>query len=322
MRIFIYVICIMIGFTLLINVLFASGDEKTNSAPQYTIGVVLKAMDSEHWLAVRSSMQKAAQANNINLIILWPNNESAYEEQNQIVTDLLNNDVDAVLISPCNIYQSEDYLKLAKEKNIPIFALDERLPNVPYIGSDNYAIGKKAAMYMAEHLPDGAEVGVISGSANQDAHLQRVQGFVDYITEHSNLKISECLADETKYRQATIQTENLLAKHPQTRGIFVTSAIMTLATIEVTDNIEPHIYIVGVDTQNDAITAVKNKKIDAMISQDGHETGALAINIVTNYLTKQQNNTNLDTSYLTPNYIKNDVITIDNADNYLMQEDF
>ena len=32
------------------------------SPPRYTIGVVLKAMDSEHWLSVRSGMTEAAES--------------------------------------------------------------------------------------------------------------------------------------------------------------------------------------------------------------------------------------------------------------------
>lgn len=283
--------------------------------PRYTIGVVLKAMDSEHWLAVRSSMQKVAQANNLNLIVMYAQEESAYEEQNKIITDLLNNGVDAILISSCNIHKSDEYLALAKQKHIPVFSLDERLPDVPYIGSDNYEIGQKAAKYMSEHLPKGSEVSVIAGSSTQDAHIQRMKGFRDFIEHDGRLQINECLADDTKYRQATIQTEKLLKAYPKTKGIFVTSAIMALGTIEVTDKLPNHIQIIGVDTQNDAIMAVKNGKIDMMISQDGHETGALAINVVMDYLVNHKQPPE-------NSYIQNDLITINNANNYLLQEDF
>lgn len=65
------------------------------SRPAYTVGVVLKAMDSEHWLAVRSSMQKAAEENHIRLIVMMPENEAAYGEQDQIIEDLLQEGIDA-----------------------------------------------------------------------------------------------------------------------------------------------------------------------------------------------------------------------------------
>lgn len=315
MRIILCTICTMLTLLVFAINYYEDIDKKPIEKPKYTIGVVLKAMDSEHWLAVRSSMQKAASEHNINLIVLHATNESAYLEQNKIITDLLKNNIDAIIISSCNINESEAYLNLARTKQIPVFSMDEKLTGIPYIGSDNYNIGKKAAIYLSQHLPPGSYVGVIAGSASQDAHIQRTAGFVDYIKNHSNLKISTCLADDTKYRQATIQTEKMLADYPQTKGLFVTSAIMALGAAEVIDNSNNSIKIIGVDTQNDAIMAIKNHKIDAMISQDGNETGRLAINIVMNYL---ENHVKPNEN----NYIENDLITLDNADKYLMQEDF
>ena len=163
---------------------------------------------------------------------------------------------------------------------------------------------------MAKNLPEGSEVSVISGSANQNAHIQRTAGFVNYINQNSALKIGKTMAAETQYRQAMIQAEKLLRERPNTRGIFVTSAIMTLGVIEATENL----MIVGVDTQNDAIMAIKNGKIDALISQDGHESGKLAIEVVANHLNNQP--------VQKYNFIENELITRENAEEFLLQEDF
>ena len=72
--------------------------------------------------------------------------------------------------------------------------------------------------------------------------------------------------------------------------------------------------IVGVDTQNDAIMAVKNGKIDALISQDGHESGKLAIEVVAAHLDNQPTK-----KY---NFISNELITASNAEHFFLQEDF
>lgn len=48
--------------------------------PRYTIGVVLKSLDSEHWMAVRSGMLRAAQEHRVNVIVLYASNESAVAE--------------------------------------------------------------------------------------------------------------------------------------------------------------------------------------------------------------------------------------------------
>lgn len=280
------------------------------SPPKYTIGVVLKAMDSEHWLSVRSGMTEAAQKNNMRLIVITAENETAFAEQNKIISDLLDNDIDALIVSPTNINHTREFVDAAQKKNIPVFSIDEEIDGIVYIGSNNYAVGQMAAAFMAENLPSGAEVSVISGSANQMAHIQRTAGFVDYIEKNSSLKVGKTMAAETQYRHAMNQAEKLLRQRPNTRGIFVTSAIMTLGVIEVVDNL----MIVGVDTQNDAIMAVKNGNINALISQDGHESGKLAIEVVAAHLNSQP----VD-KY---NFITNELITAKNAEQFLLQEDF
>ncbi|MBQ4405046.1 MAG: substrate-binding domain-containing protein [Selenomonadaceae bacterium] len=310
---------IALFYTLLIMLLvavvsYSMQKSEENFSPQRTIGVVLKAMDSEHWLSVRSGMTEAAQRNNMRLIVITAENETAYAEQNKIISDLLDNDIDALIVSPTNINHTKEFVDAAQKKNIPVFSIDEEIDGIVYIGSNNYLIGEMAAAFMEKNLPAGAEVSVISGSANQNAHIQRTAGFVNYIEKNSALRIGTTIAAETQYRQAMTQAEKLFRERPNTRGIFVTSAIMTLGVIEATEKNFQAVTIVGVDTQNDAIMAVKSGSIDALISQDGHESGKLAIEVVTAYLNGQPTEKN--------NFISNELITSENAEHFLLQEDF
>ena len=292
-----------------------SADEE-EARLSYTVGVVLKAMDSEHWLAVRSSMQQAAQEHNIRLIVMTPENEAAYGEQNQIIEDLLQDGIDALIVSPVNIHHTDQWVAEAKASGIPLLTIDEKLPGIPYVGSDNYRIGQMAANEMANRLPARADVGILAGSANQDAHIQRTAGFRDYLREHTDLRLVAVAADETKYRQATRESEEMLRQHPAIQGLFVTSAIMTLGAIDALDAANgqrPFVHIIGVDTQNDALAALRLGRIDAMISQDGHETGKLAIDLIAKDLQGE--------TVQGDHFIQNDVITQGDADAYQMKED-
>ena len=87
----------------------------------YTVGVVFKAMDSEHWLSVRSGMIEAARKHNMKLIVMSAENEIAYAQQNKIINDLLDNKIDALIVSTTNIFHTDDFMKNAKLKNIPVF---------------------------------------------------------------------------------------------------------------------------------------------------------------------------------------------------------
>ena len=285
------------------------------SLPQeYKVGVVLKAMDSEHWLAVRSRMENTAREKGMRLIVMAPENEAAYAEQEQIVRDLLAADVDALVIAPVDIDRADVYVGMAAERAVPLLTIDEKITDVPYIGSDNYAIGQMAAAYMAEHIPEGGTVGILAGVAQQDAHRQRVAGFRDYVREHGGLRLVAVTMDAAQYREAALQTERMIEEHPNLAGLFVTSAIMSLGAVDTLSAHAAHPVLVGVDTQNDALRALRDGRIDAIISQDGNDTGRMAIEAVSDALAGRTIPAN--------SYITNALITAVNAEDYLLQEDF
>ena len=285
------------------------------SLPQeYKVGVVLKAMDSEHWLAVRSRMENTAREKGMRLIVMAPENEAAYAEQEQIVRDLLAADVDALVIAPVDIDRADVYVGMAAERAVPLLTIDEKITDVPYIGSDNYAIGQMAAAYMAEHIPEGGTVGILAGVAQQDAHRQRVAGFRDYVREHGGLRLVAVTMDAAQYREAALQTERMIEEHPNLVGLFVTSAIMSLGAVDTLSAHTAHPVLVGVDTQNDALRALRDGRIDAIISQDGNDTGRMAIEAVSDALAGRTIPAN--------SYITNALITATNAEDYLLQEDF
>ena len=285
------------------------------SLPQeYKVGVVLKAMDSEHWLAVRSRMENTAREKGMRLIVMAPENEAAYAEQEQIVRDLLAADVDALVIAPVDIDRADVYVGMAAERSVPLLTIDEKITDVPYIGSDNYAIGQMAAAYMVEHIPEGGTVGILAGVAQQDAHRQRVAGFRDYVREHGGLRLVAVTMDAAQYREAALQTERMIEEHPDLAGLFVTSAIMSLGAVDTLSAHAAHPVLVGVDTQNDALRALRDGRMDAIISQDGNDTGRAAIEAVSDALAGRTIPAN--------SYITNALITAANAQDYLLQEDF
>ena len=281
---------------------------------EYKVGVVLKAMDSEYWLAVRSRMENTAREKGMRLIVMAPENEAAYAEQEQIVRDLLAADVDALVIAPVDIDRADVYVGMAAERAVPLLTIDEKITDVPYIGSDNYAIGQMAAAYMAEHIPEGGTVGILAGVAQQDAHRQRVAGFRDYVREHGGLRLVAVTMDAAQYREAALQTERMIEEHPDLAGLFVTSAIMSLGAVDTLSAHAAHPVLVGVDTQNDALRALRDGRIDAIISQDGNDTGRMAIEAVSDALAGRTIPAN--------SYITNALITAVNAEDYLLQEDF
>ncbi len=295
--------------------IFASGcrmadKEEPIAQPRYTIGIVLKSMDSEHWLAVRSGMQRAAEDYQVNVLVLYAQDESAKEEQKQMIFDLLENNIDALAVSPCDVSQSKAYFDYAREKKIPAFSIDEIADGIPYIGSNNYHIGEMAAQYIVDQLSRHGSIGIISGNMTQNAHSERVAGFKDYLAAHTEMKVIDCRSAGSSLKKASVQTEEMLMTHPDIKGIFVTNAMMALGVIESKGmmRFKERVRVVGVDTQQDVILAIMQGKIDAMVSQSGYDIGYLAIATIIQSLDQGLSQDQV--------YINNDLITKENASQY------
>lgn len=244
--------------------------------PVKTVGVVLKAMNSEHWEAVRTGLKAAAREENVRLIVLAPAGENAYREQNKIIADLLPR-VDALIVSPVNIHHSAEWLAAATERGVPVVTIDEKITGIPYVGSDNYHVGELAAAELAAALPSGAPVAIVVGSSEQDAHIRRQAGFRDYIAAHTTLSLVAAVPVAMEYSQATAAGEALFREHADLQGLFVTSGLMTLGVLEASERTGYSPHIVGVDAQNDMFAALRRGRIAAMIPQDGEEIGHRAL---------------------------------------------
>lgn len=265
-------------------VLALQGSPDPVPRPSHRVGVVVKAMNSEHWLAVRAAMARVAQAENVSLVIMAPDNERDYEVQNKMVHDLVESGVDALIVAPCNTEHTADWLPLVQARNIPLVTIDEKIAGVPYVGTDNYHVGEMAAEVFAQELPVNAAVGIVVGSSTQYAHTARLAGFRDYLAAHSSLRLVASPGADMDYRLATRVGEQLLTEHPETAGLFVTSGILTLGVLDATEHLGLAPLVISVDGQSDTIVAMRQGRIGAIIAQDSDDTGRLAMESIVRLL--------------------------------------
>ncbi|MGM9612757.1 MAG: substrate-binding domain-containing protein [Butyricicoccus sp.] len=260
---------------------------QTVEQPKYTIGVVLKAMNSQYWMEIRSGMEQAASELGVDLLLLAPQDEKAEREQAEHIRNLLNNGVDALLVAPCNSYNTAWFVELAQEKNIPILTVDTRAldSELPYIGADNENIGRMAAKYFAERLPKGARIAVLSGSSKQSTHTARVAAFLDEIHTMNCFAAPAVYYTDGEFSQGYEQARSLT----DVDALFCTSAILGLGAVTAqAQQTEAACPIVAVDTQDDAIEAVRSGAMDALITQPGQEIGHQAMKIALDLLEEKE----------------------------------
>ncbi|MEG1945604.1 MAG: substrate-binding domain-containing protein [Lachnospiraceae bacterium] len=259
--------------------------EKEKSAyhkEQYTVGAVTKSKDSEYWMSVCSGMEKAAKDLGVSVMILSPETESDDKVQKKMIHDLIQKGVDALAISPIQSYDAA-YLEEAKEKQIPVISYDTRIveEGVPYVGIDNRKAGEELAKTMAEQLGNTGKVGIISGDLHQTAHKERMEGICSYIEKNTEIEIAFVESGYSNLLMSEKKISNLMEENPNINGIFATSAVTALGIMEYMQ--DSPIKIMTVDAQQDAIEAVKDGGIAALVAQSGYDIGYAAIEYIVSH---------------------------------------
>ena len=244
--------------------------------PKHTIGVVLKAMNSQYWMEIRSGMEQAAADRDADLLLLAPYDEKAGQEQAEHIRNLLDSGVDVLLVAPCDSYHTAWFVELAGEKGVPVLTVDTRAldSELPYIGADNAGIGRMAADYLAGKLTDGAQIAVLSGLSMQSTHTARVAAFLEELNQMGRFAVPEVYYTVGEFSQGYDCARALT----DADAIFCTSAVLGLGAVTAqAQQAGDACPIVAVDTQDDAMEAVRSGAMEALITQPGHEIGYRAV---------------------------------------------
>lgn len=247
-------------------------DMQTAAPDSYTIGVVTKSSTSEYWMSLCEGVKEAADKYKMDVIILQPDSETNKEAQIKMIETLVKKKVDMIAVSPIDSRDASEYLEVVKENDIPVISYDDAFDSqeIPYIGIDNEKAGYELMEYLAEQMNHQGEVGIICGHLNQRCHRLRMEGAKRYLENEPDMTLSYV---ESGYSNLQIKEDvinRLRQEYPKVKGIMITSVATAMG---VADAVGQDIKIVSVDAQEDALEALKDGRITALVAQSGYQTG-------------------------------------------------
>lgn len=183
--------------------------------------------------------------------------------QAQSFTRAVNQHADALayfLISPS---APKPQIEAAEKAGIPVFAAfgqPEGFTVNAYINNPDYQQGYATAQYLAQHLPKGAKVTILSGpdTLNVNNEVKGAQAalkdagadLVGSIDAQRNLK------DNTAGGQATMQ--GILQRYPDVKGVFVYNDDSAIGAIAAAKAAGKKIAFVSRNGESVAVAAVKS----------------------------------------------------------------
>ena len=249
---------------------------------RYIVGVVTKSSSSEYWMSVHSGMEAAAEKYGMEIIFLSPDSELKKDVQDKLMKGLIEQEVDALAISPIDSYNIPNYMREIKALGIPTITFDTGFEGseIPYIGIDNEKIGYELAKILANEIGHKGEVGIVSGSLEQTVHKERVKGFQDYMALEDEITIAFVESGYANLQMSEKKVRTLLEEYPKVKGILATSAVTALGLSSATES--QGLKIVTLDEQKDALDALENGRLSALALQSGYEIGYETIQFLDN----------------------------------------
>jgi ABC-type sugar transport system substrate-binding protein len=267
----------------------SADSSKAASSGSGKVAVVIKGLDNPFFQSMESGVKDKAAADGVSVEVQAANSITDTTGQADKLAALATQNYSCFVVNPIsgtNLVQGIAQLG-AKKKTIvnidsPVDASAAKSANATlatYIGTDNIAAGKLAGTEMTKLLPNGGDVVAIGGTAGDVTSAARITGFQQGIASSSAIKFGQTVAANWDRQEALTQAQTILRSKPDLGGFFVANDDMALGVARAiaTAGKTGKVHVISVDGIKDALTAVRDGQLDAVVAQYPYVIGAMGV---------------------------------------------
>jgi ribose transport system substrate-binding protein len=260
---------------------------QTAGAPR--VAFVMKTLNHPFFLDMQRGAQEAAGAAGVELVVQAAEREIDVEKQVQIIENLLQTGIRALIVTPSGSREVATVIAKANRANVPVIvvdtrvdpkaAADNRLKLASFIGSDNYEGGRLAGEHLAKVTGGKARVAVLEGIPGHETGDSRLRGFRDALATHPGMTIVASQPANWERDQGFTVFQNMLQAHPETDALFACSDLMALGALEAiaAAGRASRIRVVGFDALDDARKAIEAGRMEGSVAQSPRDMGRIAV---------------------------------------------
>lgn len=277
--IFCLMICLgfAVGSNYLINTITQS-NMIYNSTEPHKIGVTYMTYNNTFYSVVNEEVSKIVKEHGDQIITLDP--AMSLKKQKEQIQYLIDQQVDALVITPVDYEGLKDSLKLAYKKHIPVIVVDTEVKDSKYVTysivSDNYDAGVQCAKDMMSKL-DHANIVLLQHSSTRSGYL-RIKGFEDTIQSNENYKVVNRMECDGQLEVAMPKMESFIEEGIEFDVVMCLndpSAMGAMAALS-SNNMLKDKYVYGIDGTPEAKEMVEEGKMTATVAQSPKTFGKKA----------------------------------------------
>jgi ribose transport system substrate-binding protein len=254
-----------------------------------TVALVLKTLNHPFFVDMRRGAQEAADRLGVTLQVQAAEREIDVEKQVQIIENLLQTGIRALIVTPSGSREIATVIAKANRANVPVIVVDTRVdakaaadagvrPET-FVGSDNYEGGKLAGEYLIRVTGGKARVGILEGIPGHETGDSRMRGFRDAVKGSPGITIVASQPANWERDQGFNVFQNMLQAHQDIDSVFACSDLMALGAIEAiaAAGKTGRIRVIGFDALDDAKKAIAAGTMEASVAQFPSEMGRAAV---------------------------------------------
>lgn len=200
-------------------------------------------------------------------------------------TDLLNQNIACLVLTPCKPEAAASIYELAESKGIPVILADISTDDQGYLAclkSDNYDGGVLAGSYVAEHLTENAKskkAAMITVDPS-NTNIVRSDGFRDTVEAAGWSVVSE-LSGQSEPDVAYSCMQDIITANPDVEVVFCSNDPMAISASQAIADagLKPgeDVYVLGYDAQTNVFDPIKNGAVLGTVAQDPYSMGSGAV---------------------------------------------
>jgi len=261
-----------------------------------------KSLNNPYWVDARKGMEAEANKLGVKAQFLGPDTDDA-AAQVAIFESILAKKPAGIAVSPNDPGSVTNIVAQARQAGIPVIAWDGPVPNSQvqgYIGTDNVTAGQREADALVAAMGENGKVAVVIGSLSATNLNQRLQGLKTGLAKHPGIQIVATEQSGESIASAQGKAETILQAHPDLTGFagIGGSDLPGIAGALKSANSCGKIKAVGFDVVPQGVQGMKDKCVDALISQKPYGMTAQALDILVGFHTNkplQKDGFNVDT---------------------------
>ncbi len=253
------------------------------------IALIMKSLANEFFLTMEEGA-KAHHAANSDAYTLFSEgikDELDVNRQIQLVQQMMNRRVDAIVIAPADSKALIPVCQRAMDAGVAVVNIDnkfdadvlaERGVHIPFVGPDNRKGAYLAGKYLAQYLEEGDPVAILEGVPSAFNAIQRRQGFEDAMNE-AGMRIVASQSADWEMARANRVASALITEQPELKAMLCANDNMALgavAALRAAGKLD-QVHVIGFDNISAAQELLARGELLATVDQHADQLAVFGI---------------------------------------------